>query len=284
MNLKVKNKVDQFKKIKDNSQPLFFILGPCAMESEEHTLKIAKFLTELSAKLKFDFIFKSSFDKANRSSISNPRGLGINEGLAALKRVKEEFDIPIVTDIHETCQVAQVAQVADVLQIPAFLCRQTDLLLAAGKTGKIVHLKKGQFLAPENVGSLVKKIESTENQNIWLCERGYSFGYNNLVVDYRNFPIMKEFGKPVIFDVTHSIQRPGGQGNCSGGNKEFIPALAVSAVSQGIAGVFMEVHDNPAKALCDGPNSVPLDQLEGLLKHLIELDAWVKSRKLPVVK
>ncbi|MCK4650957.1 3-deoxy-8-phosphooctulonate synthase [Candidatus Babeliales bacterium] len=274
----VENKVELLKKIEANSSPLFFILGPCVIESEAHNLKIAEFLKKLSEKLKFNFIFKSSFDKANRSSIKGFRGVGFKEGLKILSKVRSEFEIPVITDVHESCQVEDVAQVVDVLQIPAFLCRQTDLLVSAGKTGKIIHIKKGQFVAPENMKSLVDKIESVGNHNIWVCERGYSFGYNNYVVDYRNFPIMKRFGKPIVFDATHSVQRPGAQGNCSGGDREFVPCLATSAVAQGIAGIFMEVHDNPEKALCDGPNSIKLSQLEDLLNYLIDLDGFVKLR------
>ena len=283
MNSEVENKVEHFKKINGNSNPLFFILGPCAIESEDHCLKMAEVLKALSEKLKFHFIFKSSFDKANRTALQNFRGVGFDQGLRILEKVRNQLEVPIVTDIHEISQVNSVADVVDVLQIPAFLCRQTDLLVAAGKTGKIVHVKKGQFLNPEAMDSVVKKIESSGNENIWVCERGYVFGYNNLVVDYRNFPIMKKFGKPMVFDATHSVQRPGGQGCSSGGDREFIPALAKAAVAQGIAGVFMEVHDNPEKALCDGPNSIRLSQLEDFLKYLIELDSWVKSKRVPEI-
>jgi 2-dehydro-3-deoxyphosphooctonate aldolase (KDO 8-P synthase) len=242
---------------------------------------MAESIKKLSEKLKFNFIFKSSFDKANRTALNNFRGLGLEEGCKILKKVKDEFGVKVITDIHETSQVELVAAHVDVLQIPAFLCRQTDLLLEAGKSGKTINLKKGQFVSPENIEQSLKKITSTGNESVWLCERGYMFGYNNMVVDYRNFPIMKSFGKPIVFDATHSVQRPSGQGSSSGGNREFVPALAAAAIAQGIDGIFMEVHDNPEKALCDGPNSVRLSQLEALLGYLIDLDAFIKSRKSP---
>ncbi len=280
---KVEEKLSYFKKIKENSNPLFFILGPCAIENEAHSLKVAEFLANLAEKLNLNFIFKSSFDKANRNSLQSFRGVGQDEGLKILGKIRSEFQIPVLTDIHESNQIQAVAEVVDVLQTPAFLCRQTDLLLAAGKSGKIINVKKGQFVAAENFEPIVKKIESTGNQNIWICERGYTFGYNNLVVDYRNFPIMKSFGSPVVFDVTHSVQRPGGQGGSSSGDRQFVPALAAAAVAQGIAGIFMEVHDKPENAPCDGPNMIRLSQLEDFLKYLIELDSWVKSRKQPEV-
>ncbi len=279
----INEKVNLFRNIKTNADPLFFILGPCVMESESHVLKMAEFLKHLSEKLNFNFIFKSSFDKANRTSLKNFRGLGLQKGLEVLSSVRSEFELPVISDVHETCQVEQVASVVDVIQIPALLCRQTDLLLAAGKTGKIVNVKKGQFVSAENMEPLVQKIESTENKNIWLCERGYTFGYNNLIVDYRNFAIMKNLGKPVVFDATHSVQMPSGQGGSSGGDRRFVSPLAVSAIAQGIAGIFMEVHDNPEKALCDGPNSVRLSQLEDFLKYLIDLDSFIKSKKVPVI-
>lgn len=266
---------------KTNNTPLFFILGPCVIEQEAHTLKMAEHLKKLSEKLKFCMIFKSSFDKANRTSLKNFRGVGLDEGCRILNRVRKEFDLPTITDIHEAKQAPVVAEHVDVLQIPAFLCRQTDLLVAAGKTGKIINMKKGQFVTPEAMHKALEKTESSGNQSIWLCERGYTFGYSNLVVDYRNFPIMKTFGKPIVFDATHSVQRPSGQGGSSGGNREFVPNLASAAVAQGIAGIFMEVHDNPEQALCDGPNSVRLSQLEELIRYLMDLDAWVKSRKTP---
>ncbi|MCF7799938.1 3-deoxy-8-phosphooctulonate synthase [Candidatus Babeliales bacterium] len=256
-------------------------MGTCCMGSEEHALKMAEFLKKLSEKLKFNLIFKSSFDKANRTSLSGKRGVGLDKGLKVFEKIRKNFELPVITDVHETWQVEPIAQIVDVLQIPAYLCRQTDLLIAAGKTGKIIHVKKGQFVAPENMKSVIEKIESTKNQNIWLCERGYTFGYNNLIVDYRNFPIMKKFGYPMVFDATHSVQRPGGQGCSTGGDREFVPNLAAAAIVQGIAGLFLEIHDNPEQAFSDGPNSIRLCQLESLLKYLIELDSWVKNRIIP---
>ena len=272
-----------FERVQGNEQPIFFILGPCALEDEAKTLKAAEFLKNLSEKLKFNLIFKGSFDKANRISLQSYRGCGIDEGLRILEKVKRELSLPVITDVHEVGHVQQVADVVDVVQIPAMLCRQTDLLLAAGKTGKPVHAKKGQFFPPEAMGEVVKKVESTGNANVWLCERGYTFGYQNLVVDYRNFPIMKRFGKPVVFDATHAVQRPGGLGISSAGDRIFVPPLVAAAIVQGIAGVFMEVHENPEVALSDGPNTVRLAHLESLLTHLIELDAWIKSKPIPEI-
>ncbi len=269
--------------VKGNSDKLFFILGPCVIESEEHNLKIAEFLKNLSEKLKFNFVFKSSFDKANRIALKSYRGVGVEKGLQILSRIRSEFKVPVITDVHESCQISEVANVADILQIPAYLCRQTDLLLAAGKTNKVIHIKKGQFLSPAGIEHAVKKVESAGSKNIWICERGYTFGYNNLIVDYRNFKIMKNFGKPIVFDATHSVQMPGGQGTTTGGDRTLAIPLAISAVAQGIAGIFMEVHDNPEQALSDGPNSIRLSQLEDIIKYLLDLDAWVKSRKLPEV-
>ena len=273
----------KLKKIPGNNNPLFFILGPCVIESESHSLKIAEFLKQLSQKLNFHLIFKSSFDKANRTALQNFRGIGRAEGLKILSKVREELDIPVITDVHEAHGIEEIAECVDVIQTPAFLCRQTDLLIAAGKTGKIINIKKGQFVSPESMEQIIKKVESSGNPHIWQCERGYTFGYNNLVVDYRNFPIMKQFGKPIVFDATHSVQRPSGQGCSSGGNREFVSNLATAGVVQGIAGIFMEVHDQPEKALCDGPNSIRLSQLEDFLRYLIDLDSWVKSRPLPQI-
>lgn len=281
--MKVQEKINQLKQIQANDSPLFFILGPCVIEDEQSTLEAAEFLTNLSEKLKFNFIFKSCFDKANRTSLQNFRGVGLEEGCKILSKVRDQFGVPVITDIHEPAQAAVVAEHVDVLQVPAFLCRQTDLLIAAGKTGKIVHMKKGQFVSPEAMGKALQKATSTGNESVWLCERGYTFGYNNLTVDYRNFPIMKSFGKPIVFDATHSVQRPSGQGCSSGGNREFVPNLASAAVAQKIAGIFLEVHKNPEEALCDGPNSIRFSQLEDLLKYLIDLDAWVKSKPWPFV-
>jgi len=267
-----------------NTTPLFFILGPCSMESETHTLKMAEFLKKLSEKLKFNLIFKSSFDKANRISGTSYRSVGLDEGLRILARVRAEFNVPVTTDVHETYQVAPTAAVVDVIQIPAMLCRQTDLLVAAGKSGKIVNIKKGQFFAPENMRGAIEKVTSTGNEHAWVCERGFSFGYNNLIVDYRNFAIMKRFGKPCVLDATHAVQRPGGIGGAAtGGDREFVANLAASAVVQGISGLFMEVYDEPEKALSDGANMIRLSQLESLVSYLIDLDAWSKARPVPEV-
>lgn len=269
--------------IKGNQDPLFFILGTCAVESEATTMHVAAKVKELSEKLKVKVIFKAAVDKANRISATSYRGCGFEEGLRILEKVRREFQMPILTDIHETHQAFDVAEVADVIQIPAMLCRQTDLLVAAGKTGKPVHLKKGQFFSAESMGELVKKVEAFGNTNVWLCERGYTFGYNNLVVDYRNFPIMKRFGKPVVFDATHAVQRPGGFGTSTAGDRIFVPPLAAAAIVQGIAGLFMEIHENPDVALSDGPNSVRLAHLDSLLKYLIELDTFAKSKPIPEI-
>jgi len=267
--------------VHDNSAPLFFILGPCAMENEAHVMKTAQFIKELAQKLNINFIFKSSFDKANRTSVENYRSVGIKEGLRILAKVAEELQLPVITDVHECWQIPEVGAVVDVLQIPAFLCRQTDLLVAAGKTDKPVFVKKGQFLNAEAMALVAQKVASTGNEKVWLGERGYTFGYQNLVVDYRNFPIMKETGRPVILDATHSVQRPGGLGGASGGDRRFVPPLAAAAVVQGIAGVFMEVHEEPERALSDGPNSIRLSQLADLIGYLKDLDAWAKQQPVP---
>ncbi len=272
---------DWVREISGNKEPLFFILGPCVIENEADTLRAAEFLKKISDKLKFKLIFKGSFDKANRTAISGFRGVSMEDGLKLLSRIRKEFQVPVLTDVHETIQVAPVASVVDILQIPAFLSRQTDLLFESGKTGKPVHVKKAQFETPESMSNVIGKIESAGNKNVWLCERGYSFGYQNLIVDYRNFPIMKRLGKPVVFDVTHSVQRPGGLGNASGGDAEFISNLAVSAIAQGIAGLYLMVHHEPEKAKCCGPVSVKWEKLELLLAYLLELDAWVKSKTIP---
>jgi 2-dehydro-3-deoxyphosphooctonate aldolase (KDO 8-P synthase) len=280
----IKNDIEYFKNLSGNAKPLFFIMGPCVIESEKHSLMVAEKLKQLSEKLKFKLIFKSSFDKANRTSLQNFRGVGQKEGLRILAKVRHEFDIPVITDVHESWQVKEVAEVVDILQIPAFLCRQTDLLVAAGKYGKIVNLKKGQFATATSIQKASEKIESANKEiSIWLCERGYTFGYGDFIVDFRNFPIMKSFKRPVIFDATHSVQQPSSLGGCSGGDRKFVLDLAISAVAQGIAGIFMEVHDEPEKALCDGPNSIRLSQLEGLLNYLIDLDKWIKSKNKPEV-
>lgn len=243
---------------------LTILAGPCAIESQEILDETAKGLKEITKDLGINFVFKSSFDKANRSSITSFRGPGLEKGLKMLQEVKDKYDVPIVTDIHTPEQAEIAAEVADIIQIPAFLCRQTDLLVAAAKTGKIVNIKKGQFLAPEQMGSLVKKVEDSGNTNIMLTDRGSSFGYNNLVTDFRGIPIMQSFGYPVVFDATHSVQLPGANGNCSGGDRRFVPVLAKAAMAVGANVLFFEVHPEPEKALCDGPNMVALKDAKDL--------------------
>lgn len=245
-------------------------------------MMMAERLSELSSQLSFNFIFKASYDKANRQSINGYRGMGMDAGLKILARIKKEFGLPIVTDVHESWQAPLVADVADVLQIPAFLCRQTDLLMAAGKTNKIVFIKKGQFAMPQQMKDAVIKVKSAGSGNVWLGERGFSFGYNNLVVDYRNFPLMKSFNVPVFLDATHAVQRPAGQGSSSGGDRPFISTLAASALVQGIAGLFLEVHDQPEKALSDGPNMIRLSDLHDFIAYCLELDAFAKAHPVPV--
>lgn len=245
---------------------LTILAGPCAAESPEILDITAKKLKEITEKLGINFVFKSSFDKANRSSITSYRGPGMEKGLEMLKEIKDRYNLPIVTDIHTPDQAEPVAKVADIVQIPAFLCRQTDLLVAAAKTGKIVNIKKGQFLAPEQMGTLVKKVEDAGNNNILLTDRGTSFGYNNLVVDFRGIPIMQSFDYPIVFDATHSVQLPGANGTCSGGDRRFVPVLAKAAVAAGANVLFFEVHPDPDKALCDGPNMVALDDAEELFR------------------
>ncbi|GAB6163279.1 3-deoxy-8-phosphooctulonate synthase [Desulfothermus naphthae] len=264
--------MEDLEKIYKNSfESLFFILGPCVIENEDIVLKVAKEVKGISDKYNISIIFKSSFDKANRTSIKSFRGPGLDKGLEILNKVKEMYKLLITTDIHETSQASRVAEVVDVIQIPAFLCRQTDLLIAAGKTNKIVNIKKGQFLAPWDMLNAVEKVRSTGNNKVWLTERGSFFGYNNLVVDFRSIPIMQDTGCPVIFDATHSVQLPGGKGESSGGKREYVPHLASCAVAAGCNGIFMEVHPAPDNALCDGPNSWYLDRLEDLIKKLIKI-------------
>lgn len=250
---------------------LTLIGGPCVIESEDFTLKMAEEIRKVCDRLNISFIFKSSFDKANRTSINSFRGQPLEKGLEILQKVKDKIGVPVLTDIHESHQAASVAQVVDVLQIPAFLCRQTDLLLAAAATGKAINVKKGQFLAPWDMKNVVKKLEAAGAKNILLTERGTSFGYNTLVVDFRSFPQMRELGYPIVFDATHSVQMPGGQGNKSGGQREFVPYLARAAAAVGIDALFMEVHENPDNAPSDGPNMVPLAQLETVLKGIISV-------------
>ena len=256
---------------------LVLIAGPCAIEDEALTLRIAEGLKEITSALGCELIFKASYDKANRTSVTSFRGLGVERGLRVLERVNQEFELPIVSDVHDVSQVSEAADVLDILQIPAFLSRQTDLLVAAGQTGKPINLKKGQFLAPWDIEHGVKKIASTGNEEILLTERGVSFGYNNLVVDMRSLVIMREMGYPVVFDATHSVQLPGGAGGSSSGQRQYVGALSRAAAATGIDGLFWEVHENPDQALCDGANSLPLSQVKALLQQILEFDATFKQ-------
>ena len=262
----------------DNALPLFFIAGPCAIESRAHALEVSAALKEIFAAAGIPFVYKSSFDKANRSSGTGFRGVGMEEGLSILAEVRESRNVPVLTDIHTAEQAAPVAEVADYLQTPAFLCRQTDLILAAASTMKPVNIKKGQFLAPWEMENVLKKARSTGNERISLCERGTSFGYGNLVVDMRGLEIMKKFA-PVVFDATHSVQLPGAQGSCSGGQREFVPTLARAAAAVGVAGIFMEVHPDPDKAPCDGPNMLAIRDLPAFLSLIHEFDAVATEKR-----
>jgi 2-dehydro-3-deoxyphosphooctonate aldolase (KDO 8-P synthase) len=261
-----------------NDRPLALIAGPCALESRAHALEMSHALVELTAKLGIGLVYKTSFDKANRTSLEGERGLGMTKGLPILAEVRETYGCPVLTDVHEPDQCRIVGEVVDVLQIPAFLCRQTDLLVAAAKTGRAMNIKKGQFLAPWDMKNVVAKVEAAGNNKVLVCERGVSFGYNTLVSDMRALPILAATGYPVVFDATHSVQQPGGQGTKSGGQREFVPILARAAVSIGVAMVFMETHQDPDKAPSDGPNMVPLKQLPGLLETLIAFDRLAKDR------
>lgn len=258
-------------------QPFFLIAGPCVVESEQLTMDIAGTLKELTGRLQIPFIFKSSFDKANRSSSGSYRGPGLEAGLAVLKKVKAEIGVPVLTDVHEDTPLHEVAAVVDVLQTPAFLCRQTNFISAVAAMGLPVNLKKGQFLAPWDMRHVVEKARSSGNQQIMVCERGASFGYNNLVSDMRSLAVMRETGAPVVYDATHSVQLPGGQGASSGGQREHVPVLARAAVAAGISGLFMETHPDPDKAMSDGPNSWPLGRMEALLEVLMQIDSAVKA-------
>ncbi|MBK5276660.1 MAG: 3-deoxy-8-phosphooctulonate synthase [Desulfuromonadales bacterium] len=258
-------------------RPLVLIAGPCVIESEAATLRHAERLLTICNGLSMPLIFKASYDKANRTSIGSFRGPGLKDGLKILAKVKESLGLPVLSDIHSIEQIAPAAEVLDVLQIPAFLCRQTDLLVAAARSGRVINVKKGQFLAPWDMKNVAGKLAASGNENIILTERGVSFGYNNLVVDMRSFPVMRSSGYPVVFDATHSVQLPGGQGESSGGQREFVEYLSRAAVATGIDGIFMEVHEDPDKALCDGPNSIPLGELTALLKKLKAIDAVVKQ-------
>lgn len=261
-----------------SSRPFFLISGPCVIESAALCEEIAGRMVEMTSKLGVPYVFKASYDKANRSSRSSFRGPGIEAGLKVLEDIRKKFAVPVLTDVHEDTPLAEVAAVVDVLQTPAFLCRQTNFIVAAASQGKPVNIKKGQFLSPWEMQNVVDKARSTGNPDIMVCERGFSFGYNNLVSDMRSLAVMRATGCPVVFDATHSVQLPGGQGSASGGQREFVPVLARAAVAAGVAGVFMETHPDPAKALSDGPNAWPLPRMESLLSTLVELDRAVKSR------
>jgi len=260
-----------------NDLPLTLIAGPCALESRDHAMEMSQALVEMTSRLGMGLIYKTSFDKANRTSMGNSRGLGLETSLPILADIREKFGCPVVTDVHLPDQCAPVAEAVDVLQIPAFLCRQTDLILAAAATGKALNIKKGQFLAPWDMKNVVAKAEAGGNKNVMVCERGASFGYNTLVSDMRALPQLAEDGCPVVFDATHSVQQPGGQGGSSGGQREFVPVLARAAVAIGVAAVFIETHQDPDTAPSDGPNMVPLDQLEDLLKKLMAFDRVAKE-------
>jgi 2-dehydro-3-deoxyphosphooctonate aldolase (KDO 8-P synthase) len=262
-------------------QPFFLIAGPCVIESESLALETAEILRDITSRLGIPFIYKSSFDKANRSSASSFRGPGIAEGLRILDKVKHQLGVPILTDVHEDTPLDEVVDVVDVLQTPAFLCRQTNFIIKVASTGKPVNIKKGQFLSPWEMGNVADKARSTGNQQVMVCERGASFGYNNLVSDMRSLAVMRSTGCPVVYDATHSVQLPGGQGSASGGQREFVPVLARAAIAAGVAGVFMETHPQPDKALRDGPNAWPLGQLEPLLVTLQALDETVKAAGFP---
>ncbi|MEK0164176.1 3-deoxy-8-phosphooctulonate synthase [Phaeobacter sp. JH20_36] len=260
-----------------NDRPLTLIAGPCQLESLDHARMIAGQMKEACARYGAQYVFKASYDKANRTSLSGKRGLGVDEGLKVLQTIAREFDVPVLTDVHTEAQCAVAAEAVDILQIPAFLCRQTDMLLAAGRTGKAVNIKKGQFLAPWDMANVVAKVESTGNENILLTERGTSFGYNTLVADMRSLPQMAQGGYPVVMDATHSVQQPGGKGGSTGGQREFAPLMARAAVSLGIAAVFIETHEDPDNAPSDGPNMIYLDQMPKLIETLMRFDALAKA-------
>jgi 2-dehydro-3-deoxyphosphooctonate aldolase (KDO 8-P synthase) len=260
--------------------PFVLIAGPCVIENEQKTAEIAVYLKELTDRLHVPLIFKASYDKANRTSLHSYRGPGLQQGLRILDKIRKSLSIPILTDVHRFEDIEPVSQVADILQVPAFLCRQTDFVMEAARFARIINIKKGQFLAPGDVQHIIQKVRAAQNENIMMTERGTSFGYNNLVTDYRSIPIMRAMGYPVIFDATHSVQLPGGQGSASGGQREMVAYLARAAVAVGIDGLFMEVHPDPDFALCDGPNSLSLDSLDQMLQVLIKIDALVKNRQV----
>ena len=260
-----------------NNKSFTLIAGPCQLESEQHALDISRELKKITSDLKINLIYKTSFDKANRTSLNGKRGMGLEKSLSIFDKIRNEVGIPVLTDVHTAEQCSVLAQHVDVLQIPAFLCRQTDLLIAAAKTGKIINVKKGQFLAPWDMANVVKKIEDSGNKNILITERGASFGYNTLVSDMRALPIMAKFGYPIVFDATHSVQQPGGMGEKSGGQREFVPYLARAAIAVGVGAVFMETHQDPDNAPSDGPNMVPLSEIKNLLKQLVSIDTLIKN-------
>lgn len=262
----------------DTKNPFVLIAGPCVLEGLDRSLMIGKKIKDITDRLGIPYIFKASFDKANRSSIKSYRGPGLDKGLQLLKTIKEELNVPVLTDIHQPEQAEAAAEVVDVLQIPAFLCRQTDLLLAAAETGLVINVKKGQFLAPWDMEKVLNKLTESGNSKVLLTERGASFGYNNLVVDMSSLPIMRDLGYPVVFDATHSVQRPGARGETSGGDREFVPYLTKAAAAVGVDAIFMEVHDNPEEAMSDGPNMVYLDRLEDILTEVLAIDSIVKGR------
>ena len=260
-----------------NDKPFTLIAGPCQLENEAHAIKISSKLKEITSELGINLIYKTSFDKANRTSIKGKRGIGLEKSLPIFDKIRNEVGVPVLTDIHTAEQCSKVSNHVDVLQIPAFLCRQTDLLIAAAKTGKIINVKKGQFLAPWDMANVIKKIEESGNKNILITERGASFGYNTLVSDMRALPIMSKFGFPIVFDATHSVQQPGGKGEKSGGQREFVPHLSRAAIAVGVGAIFMETHEDPDNAPSDGPNMVPLSEIKNLLKKLNQIDSLIKK-------
>ena len=272
----IKIKLNRF--VISNESPLSLIAGPCQLESESHAIKIAKRLKKITSKFKMNFIFKSSFDKANRTSLKSKRGIGLEKSLKIFEKIKNDLNLPVLTDVHNVEQCSVVSDFVDIIQIPAFLCRQTDLLVAAAKTKKIINIKKGQFLAPWDMINVTKKISEAGNNKILVTERGASFGYNTLISDMRSLPIMAKIGYPVVFDATHSVQQPGGKGNKSGGQREFIEYLSRAAVAVGVSTIFLETHDDPDNAPSDGPNMLPLNKIESLLESLIKIDKIIKSK------
>jgi|TARA_B110000259_G_scaffold82174_1_gene96018 2-dehydro-3-deoxyphosphooctonate aldolase (KDO 8-P synthase) len=261
-----------------NNKSFTLIAGPCQLESEQHALDISRELKKITLDLKINLIYKTSFDKANRTSLKGQRGMGLEKSLSIFDKIRNDVGVPVLTDVHTAEQCSVVAKHVDVLQIPAFLCRQTDLLIAAAKTGKIINVKKGQFLAPWDMANVIKKLEESGNKNILITERGASFGYNTLVSDMRSLPIMAKFGYPIVFDATHSVQQPGGMGEKSGGQREFVPYLARAAIAVGVGAVFMETHEDPDNAPSDGPNMVPLNEIKNLLKQLVSIDTLIKNQ------